>query len=130
LQRLSWSGFFSKEKIGLEKGTPAQVLEHILNKKWKLNPADKDFVVMWHRFVFDSNGKRKEIQASLVAKGDDSINTAMAKTVGLPLAIAAKLLLENKIKTRGVVIPTTNDFYDPILEELKGLGIELTEREI
>lgn len=129
-QRLSWSGFFSKEKIGLEKGTPAQVLEHILNKKWKLNPDDKDFVVMWHRFVFNQEGKEKEIQASLVAKGDDSTNTAMAKTVGLPLAIAAKLLLENKIKTRGVAIPTTKDFYEPILDELKGLGIELNERDI
>lgn len=129
-QRLSWSGFFSKEKIGLEKGTPAQVLEHILNKKWKLNLADKDFVVMWHRFVFNQEGKEKEIQASLVAKGDDSTNTAMAKTVGLPLAIAAKLLLENKIKTRGVAIPTTKDFYEPILDELKGLGIELNERDI
>lgn len=129
-QRLSWSGFFTKEPIGLAKGTPAQVLEHILNKKWKLNPDDKDFVVMWHRFVFNLEGRKKEIQASLVAKGDDSTNTAMAKTVGLPLAIAAKLLLENKIKTRGVVIPTTKDFYEPILEELKALGIELTEREV
>ncbi len=129
-QRLSWSGFFSKEPIGIAKGTPAQVLEHILNKRWKLDPLDKDFVVMWHRFVFNLEGKKKEIQASLVAKGDDSINTAMAKTVGLPLAIATKLLLENKIKTRGVVIPTTKDFYEPILEELKALGIELTEREV
>ncbi len=128
--RLAWSGFFSKEPIGLPSGTPAQVLEHILNKKWKLNPVDKDLVVMWHRFVFNLEGKKKEIQASLVAKGDDSINTAMAKTVGLPLAIAARLLLENKIKTRGVAIPTTKDFYEPILEELKGLGIELNEREI
>jgi saccharopine dehydrogenase-like NADP-dependent oxidoreductase len=129
-QRLSWSGFFSKESIGLAKGTPAQILEHILNKKWKLNPDDKDFVVMWHRFVFNLEGRKKEIQASLVSKGDDAVNTAMAKTVGLPLAIAAKLLLEGKIKTRGVVIPTTKDFYEPILEELKSLGIELNEREI
>lgn len=128
--RLSWSGFFSHEKIGLEKGTPAQVLEHLLNKKWRLNPTDKDFVVMWHRFIFNQGGKKKEIQASLIAKGDDSMNTAMAKTVGLPLAIAAKLLLENKIRTRGVVIPTIKEFYEPILEELKGLGIELNEREV
>ena len=129
-QRLSWSGFFDKEAIGLAKGTPAQVLEHILTKKWKLNPEDKDFVVMWHRFVFNLEGKKKEIQASLVAKGDDAVHTAMAKTVGLPLAIAAKLLIEGKIKTRGVVIPTTKDFYEPILEELKSLGIELDERDI
>lgn len=128
--RLSWSGLFSQDKIGLEKGTPAQVLEHILNKRWRLNPADKDFVVMWHRFVFNEKGKRREIQASLVAKGDDSVNTAMAKTVGLPLGIAAKLLLGNKIQTRGVTIPTTKEFYDPILRELKSMGIELVEREI
>jgi len=130
LHRLVWSALFSKEKVGLERGTPAQILEHILNKKWKLNSKDKDLVVMWHRFIFNEKGKRREIQASLVATGDDSVTTAMAKTVGLPLGIAAKLLLENKITTRGVVIPVTKEFYDPILGELKSLGIELAEQEI
>lgn len=130
LTRLRWSGIFSSEKIGLSKGTPAQILEHILNKKWVLAPNDKDLVVMWHRFVFERGGKKFETQASLVAKGDDSINTAMAKTVGLPLAIAAKLLLQDKIKRRGVVVPIHEEIYDPILTELKSLGIELTEREI
>jgi saccharopine dehydrogenase (NADP+, L-glutamate forming) len=65
----------------------------------------------------------------LIAKGDDSINTAMAKTVGLPLAIAAKLLIQNKITKRGVVIPIHEEIYGPILAELKELGIELTESE-
>lgn len=130
MQRLTWSGFFSNEKVGLANGTPAQILEHILNKKWKLNTNDKDLIVMWHRFVYDVKGASKEIQATLVAKGDDSLNTAMAKTVGLPLAIAAKLLLQGKIKERGVVIPVTQEFYEPILNELKLLGVELVEREI
>jgi saccharopine dehydrogenase-like NADP-dependent oxidoreductase len=130
LTRLRWSGMFSDEKIGLAKGTPAQILEHILNKKWVLAPNDKDLVVMWHRFVFERGGKKFETQASLVAKGDDSINTAMAKTVGLPLAIAAKLLLQDKIKRRGVVVPIHEEIYEPVLTELKSLGIELTEREI
>ncbi len=129
IKRLEWSGLFSDEKIGLEKGTPAQVLEHILNKKWKLTTGDKDFIVMWHRFKYVLNGKLKEVQAYLTTTGDDEINTAMAKTVGLPLAIAARLLVEGKIKNRGVVIPVTKDMYDPILYELKVLGIELKERE-
>ncbi len=129
LKRLKWSGLFSDEKIGLKKGTPAQVLEHILNKKWKLNAGDKDFIVMWHRFKYVLNGKQKEVQAYLTATGDDEVNTAMAKTVGLPLAIAARLLMEGKIKSRGVAIPVTPEFYEPILSELKSLGIELHEQE-
>ena len=130
MQRLRWSGFFDRELIGLHEGSPAQVLEHILNKKWKLKPADKDLVVMWHRFVFEEAGKKKEIQASLVSVGEDSTYTAMAKTVGLPLGIAAKLLMLGKINARGVVIPVTKEFYDPILKELAETGIALTETEV
>ena len=130
LSMLDWVGLFSDEPVGLEKGTPAQALEHILNKKWRLAPQDKDQIVMWHRFIYDWNGSRKEIQATLVATGDDSIKTAMAKTVGLPMAIAAKLIAEGKISLTGVVIPTSHVIYEPILAELATLGIELTEREI
>jgi saccharopine dehydrogenase-like NADP-dependent oxidoreductase len=129
MQRLRWSGFFDRELIGIKEGTPAQVLEHILNKKWKLKPDDKDFVVMWHRFIYEIEGKKKEIQASLVSVGEDSTYTAMAKTVGLPLGIAAKLLLQGKINSRGVVIPVIKELYDPILKELEESGIALTEIE-
>lgn len=130
MQRLRWSGFFDRELIGIKEGTPAQVLEHILNKKWKLKPADKDLVVMWHKFAYIIEGKKKEIQASLVSTGDDSTYTAMAKTVGFPLGIAAKLLLQGKINSRGVVIPVVKELYDPILKELQDLGVALTEIEI
>ena len=130
MNRLRWSGLFSDEEIGMITGTPAQVLEHILNKKWKLKTGDKDFIVMWHRFRFEVGGKQKEIQAYLTAIGDDEINTAMAKTVGLPLAISAKLLMHNKIKSRGVVIPVMKEIYDPVLSELGELGIGLKEEEV
>jgi saccharopine dehydrogenase (NADP+, L-glutamate forming) len=129
MKRLRWSGLFSDERIGLDKGTPAQVLEHILNKKWKLKTGDKDFIVMWHRFRFERNGKSSEIQAHLTSTGDDEINTAMAKTVGLPLAISAKLLMQGKIKSRGVLIPVVKEIYDPVLSELGELGIKLEEVE-
>ncbi len=129
MQKLKWSGLFNVEPVGLKQGTPAQILEHILNKKWKLAPNDKDMIVMWHRFGYQQNGSHKEIQASLVAKGDNAIHTAMAKTVGLPLGIAAVYLLQNKIKTRGVALPMVPEIYEPILHELSKLGIVLEERE-
>ncbi len=130
MKRLRWSRLFADENVGIASGSPAQILEHILNKNWKLEAGDKDFIVMWHRFVYDAGDKKKEIQAHLTVTGDDEVNTAMAKTVGLPLAIAAKLLLEGKIKSRGVAIPVDRDIYDPVLKELSRYGIALVEREI
>ncbi len=85
---------------------------------------------MWHKFVYEANGHKKEIQASLTATGDDANYTAMAKTVGLPLGIAAKLLLEGRIKARGVCIPVLKEIYEPVLHELNELGIGLREKEI
>lgn len=130
MKRLRWSGFLEDEKIGLTKASPALVVEQILNKKWKLRPEDKDMIVMWHRFRFTEQGKNKEIQAYLVARGDDATYTAMAKTVGLPLGIAAKLLLQDKLKERGVVVPIMASLYEPILNELGELGIVMKEEEV
>ncbi len=129
VEKLRWSGFFDNAPVGLESGTPAEVLQHILMKKWAMQKGDKDMVVMLHRFVYSNNGKLITLQCTLVAEGDDEVNTAMAKTVGLPLGIAAKLVLENKIKSRGVVIPVTEEFYLPILKELKELGIQIKEQQ-
>ena len=129
MKRLQWSGLFSDELVGLQQGTPAQILEHILMKKWKLNDGDKDFIVMWHRFIYEQNGQKKEIQSYLTATGKDEIETAMAKTVGLPLAIAADLLIEGRISSRGVVIPTVKEIYEPVLETLRKFDIRFTELE-
>jgi len=130
LELLEWSGLFSDEPVGLDNGTPAAILEHILNKKWKMRPGDLDLIVMWHQFGYTLNGKNHEIRATLVARGTDDVHTAMAATVGLPLGIATRLLLEGKIKSRGVVIPVTQEFYEPILASLSELKIELNEHHI
>jgi saccharopine dehydrogenase-like NADP-dependent oxidoreductase len=126
---LKWSGFFDDVPIGLSLGSPAKILEYILNKKWALKPEDKDQIVMWHRFRYQLVGMNKEIQASLVAIGNDDVYTAMAKTVGLPLGISTKLILQGKIGARGVMIPIAPEFYNPILAELASFDITLTERE-
>lgn len=130
MYKLKKIGIFENEPVGLSEGTPAQILEHILKKKWTLDPSDKDMVVMWHKFNFLENGEPKEIQSSMVAIGDDAINTAMAKTVGLPIAIAAKQVLSGAITLKGVFIPTLKEIYSPILDELDQLGFEFEEREI
>lgn len=129
MQKLKWVGIFDEEKIGLDDGTPAQLLEYILNKKWKLSAADKDMVVMWHRFVYTLGGKEKEIQSSLVTLGDNALHTAMAKGVGLPLGIMAKRVIEGAIAQRGVCIPVDQAIYAPVLKELESLGIRMREEE-
>ncbi len=127
---LRWAGMFEREPVGLDHGTPAEILEHILKKKWSLTPTDRDMIVMWHKFEFMDNGRKREVHSTMVAIGDDSENTAMAKTVGLPLAIAAKQYLQGNMQISGVHVPIKREIYTPILSELQSLGIELTEKEV
>ncbi|MTI40067.1 saccharopine dehydrogenase C-terminal domain-containing protein, partial [Fulvivirga lutimaris] len=130
MHRMRWVGMFDDELVGLDKGTPAQILEHILKKKWTLDPEDKDMIVMWHKFEYLENGQKREIHSTLVATGDDAVNTAMSKTVGLPIGIAAKLLLKGEIKETGVHIPIKKEIYTPILNELDTLGFEMSEKQV
>ena len=130
MHKLKWLGIFSEELVGLKVGTPAQILETILRKKWTLNKEDRDMIVMWHKFNYldKSNGnKETEIHSAMVAIGEDTVNTAMSKTVGLPLGIATKLILEGKIKSKGVLIPIIEELYEPILEELREFGFDFNE---
>jgi saccharopine dehydrogenase-like NADP-dependent oxidoreductase len=129
MYKLKWLGLFDQENVGLKEGTPAQILEHILKKKWSLDASDRDMIVMWHKFDYIENGRPKQKQAHMVVEGDDPVNTAMSKTVGLPLAVAAILLVENKISVKGVHIPTKKEIYAPILKSLKEMGFEFMVRE-
>src|SRR5690606_28946173 len=88
-----WLGIFENTPVGIKNATPAQILQHILEKKLSLDANDKDMIVMWHRFLYEINGEYKELHSSMVVKGDDPVYTAMAKTVGLPVAIATKMIL-------------------------------------
>ena len=118
-----------KNKIGLKTATPAQVLQHLLEDKWKLSPKDKDMIVMQHKFEYELGGKRKEITSSLVVIGKDSVETAMAITVGMPVAIASEMLLKGQIKVTGVHTPVIPELYNPILNELEKYGIKFVEEE-
>ncbi|HMT29530.1 MAG TPA: saccharopine dehydrogenase C-terminal domain-containing protein [Bacteroidia bacterium] len=129
MSKVTWTGIFEEELIGISDASPAMILQHLLEQKWKLQPHDKDMIVMQHQFEYVKNGEIKKLVSSLVVKGDDQIYTAMAKTVGLPLGIAAKLVLEVKIKITGVHIPVLKEIYEPILKELEAFGINFVESE-
>ncbi|MFH1004276.1 MAG: saccharopine dehydrogenase C-terminal domain-containing protein [Bacteroidota bacterium] len=133
MKKLEWLGIFKKEKIKISDASPAEILLNLLMKKWKLKHGDKDMIVMQHEFeyYFHSKEKRKKLHrivSSLVVKGDDRINTAMAKTVGLPLGMAVKHILNGNINLSGVWIPIVKKIYDPILSELKIFGIKFIEK--
>ena len=129
MKKMLWVGIFEKNKIGLQTATPAQVLQHLLEGKWKLSPKDKDLLVMQHKFEYELDGKRKEITSSLVVIGKDSVETAMAMTVGMPVAIASEMLLKGQIKVTGVHTPVIPELYLPILTELEKYGIQFIEEE-
>jgi len=105
----------------------ADVLQLALEKKLALNPGDKDLIVMLHEIEYRLNNELHSVHSSLVVTGDDHIHTAMAKTVGLPLGIAAKLILDGSIRMTGIHIPISSAIYEPVLEELKKYGVGFTE---
>ncbi len=127
VSKLAWLGLFDEVAIGLENASPAQVIEKLLVTKWKLSPGDKDMIVMQHIFDYEFQARKKRLTSSMVVLGDDEVCTAMAKTVGLPVGIAAKLLLNGDITQRGVILPLSPDIYRPIMHELKEHGIHFIE---
>ncbi|MBP6127071.1 saccharopine dehydrogenase C-terminal domain-containing protein [Flavobacterium sp.] len=122
---------FSKSVVtGLKNATPAQMLEKILSYKWTLQPEDKDMIVMYHKIGYEINGEQKQIDSTMVCLGDDQTYTAMAKTVGLPVAIATLKILNGEISTTGVQLPTAKEVYLPILEELEQYGVVFKEFDV
>lgn len=127
MYKLRWLGIFQDRKIGLKNATPAQIVQKLLEEKWRLAPDDKDLIVMQHQFEYKLKEKYYRILSSMAVEGQDSVQTAMAITVGLPVAIGCRLRLEGKITPTGVQIPTLASIYEPILEELATHNIVFRE---
>jgi saccharopine dehydrogenase-like NADP-dependent oxidoreductase len=126
------------EFIDLNAATPipislnsnAAILQWILESKWKLSNEDKDMVVMVHEFKYMLQNQEHNLISSMVVKGNDSVNTAMAKTVGLPLAMGVCAYLKGEINLTGLHIPTHPIIYQPILKKLAEEGIVFKETEM
>jgi saccharopine dehydrogenase-like NADP-dependent oxidoreductase len=125
--QLLFLGLDSAAMINKGLCSAADVLQLLLETKLALQPKDKDLIVMLHEIEGELDGVPAVLRSTLVVKGDDAVHTAMATTVGLPLGIAARLILEGKITETGLHIPVIPSIYEPVLLELAKHGIRFTE---
>lgn len=129
MERIRSTGILEEKPIGLPNATPAQILQHLLQQKWMLNAGDLDMVVMQHEFEYRIDDTTKKLSSTLVVKGINTTETAMAMTVGLPLGIVALELINGKISKRGVCLPLDEEIYAPVLAGLSKAGISFSESE-
>lgn len=128
MKMIAETGLFREESIGIKKATSARIFQKLLEAAWKLQEGDKDMVVMQHIFDYLEQGKSYRLTSSLGLRGESQRKTAMAKTVGYPPAIAAKLILEGFITLKGVRLPVAKQIYDPVLAGLEKENIIFQEK--
>lgn len=121
--------FNSNKTIGIKDATPAQALQKILEDQWTLSPEDKDMIVMYHKFGYELNGQKKQIDSTMVSLGENQTYTAMAKTVGLPVGLATLKILNGEISKTGILRPIHPEIYNPILKSLQTFDIKFEETE-
>jgi saccharopine dehydrogenase (NADP+, L-glutamate forming) len=126
---LQYLGLFDEVHVPSTAKTSADILQFLLETKLAMQPHDKDMIAMLHEIEYELNGSQKKIESSLVVKGEDSLRTAMAKTVGLPLGIAAKFILDGTIQLRGLHVPVSKEIYEPVLKELEKFEVKFKEIE-
>lgn len=129
-EQIDFISLRSKENIPVPVSNSAAILQFLLEKNLALKPNDKDMIIMLHEIEYSIDGENKQTRSCLIVKGEDHIHTAMAKTVGLPLGIAARLVLEKRINLTGLHIPIVPEIYKPVLEELELNGIKFTEETV
>ena len=130
LDLLEELGLFSEDVPDQLTGSPADILQALLEKKWALGEGDLDMIVMWHRFRYRTREGEDKVKTShLVHIGEDEVHTAMSLTVGLPLALAARMWMRGDWKDTGVLLPTSPQLYAPLLKGLAEEGVAFTETE-
>jgi len=127
LDRYTRLGLFDDLPLPAAGLSSARILQYLIETRWKMNESDRDMILMLHEIDYELNGTAFFLKSSLMVKGENALRTAMAKTVGLPLGIAARLILEEKINVRGLQIPIIPEIYLPVLEELSKEGILFQE---
>jgi saccharopine dehydrogenase-like NADP-dependent oxidoreductase len=128
--RFEFLGLFSDSPVPAGAETSADILQYLLETRLPMRQGDKDMIVMLHELDCTRQGRKFQIRSSLVVEGEDSLRTAMARTVGLPLGIATKLILSGSLTLKGIHIPIVPEIYEPVLEELKSAGISFREKVI
>jgi saccharopine dehydrogenase (NADP+, L-glutamate forming) len=129
LERLAWLGLFDDRPVGLEQGSNLDILAKQMLDRMAYGPGERDMIVLHHEFRAEYPGRPTEdIFSTLIAFGEPGGDSAMARTVSLPAAIAVRMILQGELKLTGVQVPVVPQIYEPVLAELARLGIECKER--
>lgn len=127
IRQLKYLGLLNGEVINQGEQTNAAVLQQAMESRLGMSPNDKDMIVMMHEIEFERRNIATRMHSYMIVQGEDNLRTAMAKTVGLPLGITAKLLLQDKINLTGLQIPVMPEVYNPVLKELEEHDIRFEE---
>jgi len=126
---LEWLGLCEETPVGRDPVTPLDVLGDAMQRKLGFAEGERDLLAMFHEFLaVHPDGRRERITSQMVAYGEPGGDSAMARTVTLPVAIAVDLILAGRITAAGVLRPISEDIYHPVLAELAGMGIECVEK--
>ncbi len=130
VEKLDWLGIFDNVQISINKGTNSNLLVDLMLKKLSYEPHEKDMIIVHNEMVVEFPDRKEKRISSMMVEGIPFGDSAMARAVSLPPAIAAKLILEGKITRKGVCIPSTKEMYEPILEEMETLGFAFKKETI
>ncbi|MCX6101039.1 MAG: saccharopine dehydrogenase, partial [Candidatus Bipolaricaulota bacterium] len=124
---LVWLGLTSSDPLPRAATTDLDVLAQRMLAKMQYAPGERDMLVMQHEFVARYDDRTEKTVSTLVDYGIPNGDTSMSRLVGLPAAIAARMILEDEIDLTGVQVPTVPAIYEPVLKELATLGVRFTE---
>lgn len=128
IKNIAWLGLMDDEPLPFEQASPKEIMSDLLLKKLSYNRGERDLVVMLHEFdIQHADGKYERVTSTLVEYGNPDGDSAMARTTGLPVAIAAKLVLRGEFYKPGIHIPVDREIYEPVLKELEDLGIKVKD---
>ena len=127
-KNLNWLDLFSNYKLLNRSKKASHLLLEILKNKWKLKKDDIDIVVMYHSFIYKENNHFKKKESFMKIEGKNNLETAMSKTVGLPIALLIELIIKKNHEFKGVILPFDEIIYNPLLNKLEDNGITFNHR--
>lgn len=130
VEKLDWLGMFDNVRISIKSGTNSNLLVDLMLKKMAYEPYEKDMIIVHNEMVVEFSDRTEKRISSMVNEGIPYGDSAMARAVSLPPAIAAKLILEGKFTSKGVCIPSTKEMYEPILDEMETFGFSFKKETI
>jgi len=128
ITNLEWLGLFDDTPLPMERGSYVDIMAKRMAERCAYREGERDMILMQHEFIVRVDNADQKLYSTLVAYGEPDGDSAMARTVSLPLAVATRMMLEARITQHGVIAPMAPEIYNPILDELEAMGISFEER--